>query len=72
MPYRNKRKRHQSRQKHQSTGDFSNAWSTLQKIALTGWGSTARLALLLMIKQSPVAVLILLILRFIFRWWPHV
>jgi hypothetical protein len=38
-------------------------WATFREIALAGWASTARLALLLLIKQGSVGMLILLIVR---------
>ena len=41
----------------------ANTWSTLTEIALAGWASTARLAVLLLVKQGTAGVVIFLILR---------
>jgi hypothetical protein len=47
----------------QVTRGSSKVWVILRDVAYAGWGSTARLAMLMMIKQSPVDVLILIIMR---------
>jgi hypothetical protein len=41
----------------------ANRWNTLREIALAGWASTTRLAVLLLVKQGPAGVLIFLIMR---------
>src|SRR5690242_15048904 len=41
----------------------ANVWTTLREIALAGWASTARLALLLLVKQGTAGIVILLIMR---------
>jgi len=61
--HRNRRKARQSIQNRQADPGSSNVWTTLQRTALAGWGSTARMALLLMIKQWPAEIVILLIVR---------
>jgi len=38
-------------------------WTAFREIALAGWASTVRLAVLLLIKQGYVGILILLMMR---------
>ena len=54
---------YRKRESQQFTREIPKVSSTFQKIVLAGWGATARLAMLLLIKQGAADVLILLILR---------
>jgi hypothetical protein len=47
----------------QFTRGSSKVWTILGDVAYAGWGSTARLAMLMMVKQSPIDVLVLIIMR---------
>ncbi len=40
--------------------NIPNVWSTLRDVALSDWGSTVRLGVLLAIKYSPTLILLLM------------
>ena len=54
---------HRKMMSQQSTRPSSKVWTTFLKVALDGWGSTARLVVLLLVKQSALDVLILLLMH---------
>jgi hypothetical protein len=41
----------------------SRMWTVFQEVALAGWASTVRLAMLVLVKQGMIDVLILLVTR---------
>ena len=41
----------------------SSMWTAFREIALAGWASTARLAVLLLIKQGYVGIIMILLIR---------
>jgi hypothetical protein len=51
------------RPRDQRVPQAANRWTTLREIALAGWASTTRLAVLLLVKQGSAGVVIFLIMR---------